>query len=366
VRAAALGLQKLLLDKALARAAAVAGAAPLLLELLRWSQSHWTKQRLAPPPATAARPISHALADLVQAAPRVALQLLEAGAAPLLVSLISPPSRQVQALVQRGGWAEDLEEAQVAAAGLVLSMGSCFDSPGGEAETARRALRGAGVMEALLGLLRRCTASSSWGITAEALGAMMDLGGSSGRPVPSEPLLGPDDDAALEALLQALLHARDPVRQETAARVLMVALSRSSSGGAEGAVLLAERGALRRARELAASSGDGKVRASAARLVDTLEELLLVAQQGAAGEGAAANDEHGRRQQEAAAAGTPPIGAAASSSVCAACGAAKASGGAKLRRCAGCRAVRYCSPACQKAHWRQHRAACEAAQRAQG
>jgi hypothetical protein len=92
--------------------------------------------------------------------------------------------------------------------------------------------------------------------------------------------------------------------------------------------------------------------------VATLEELLLVSQQG---EG---SEDCSWLEAEAAAAALP-AGAAAARAVCAACGAAKASGGAKLRRCAGCRAVRYCSAACQKAHWREHRAACEAAQRAQ-
>ena len=41
--------------------------------------------------------------------------------------------------------------------------------------------------------------------------------------------------------------------------------------------------------------------------------------------------------------------------ICAAPGCGVTSG---LRRCGGCRAVRYCSPACSRAHWRAHKAEC--------
>ena len=43
---------------------------------------------------------------------------------------------------------------------------------------------------------------------------------------------------------------------------------------------------------------------------------------------------------------------------CAACGAT----GQGLSRCAGCRAVRYCGPECQRSDWRRHKASCRAAQ----
>lgn len=43
-----------------------------------------------------------------------------------------------------------------------------------------------------------------------------------------------------------------------------------------------------------------------------------------------------------------------------------ASAATKLRTCAGCRAVRYCSADCQHAHWPLHKAACRAARAAAG
>jgi hypothetical protein len=58
--------------------------------------------------------------------------------------------------------------------------------------------------------------------------------------------------------------------------------------------------------------------------------------------------------------------AAAPARACAACGVAPEPGGAvRLRLCAGCSAVRYCSAECQRAHWKAHRAACKALQRQQ-
>jgi hypothetical protein len=45
---------------------------------------------------------------------------------------------------------------------------------------------------------------------------------------------------------------------------------------------------------------------------------------------------------------------------CATCGAKRDDPGVELQLCSGCCAVRYCSPACQKADWKAHRAACRA------
>lgn len=64
-----------------------------------------------------------------------------------------------------------------------------------------------------------------------------------------------------------------------------------------------------------------------------------------------------QRQPAQPAAAAPP-GAA---NVCAACGAT-----GSLKRCAGCRGVRYCGAACQRAHWRQHAAECRRLRAARG
>jgi hypothetical protein len=246
-------------------------------------------------------------------------------------------------------------------------------------------------MGLLSGQLRAWPAAGSsidsWAATAEPLAAMIEFGGVGGADaasssVPartgqadSQPqpllLLGREDAAALQLLLQGLLHASEPERQEGAARVLAALVRRSGSAAA--AAHLVQRGALRRARELAAGAAFSQVRESARLLVEQLE-LELELERGcqleeeapvvvAAGIAAAPASSGGLGEGVQSAG--EATAAAASSGACAACGAAKASGGAKLRKCAGCRAVHYCGAACQTAHWRQHRAACRATQGAQ-
>jgi hypothetical protein len=43
--------------------------------------------------------------------------------------------------------------------------------------------------------------------------------------------------------------------------------------------------------------------------------------------------------------------------ICAACGAKRL----QMLRCSRCKAAFYCDAACQKRHWREHKAACGAA-----
>ncbi|KAJ9518579.1 hypothetical protein QJQ45_018626 [Haematococcus lacustris] len=54
--------------------------------------------------------------------------------------------------------------------------------------------------------------------------------------------------------------------------------------------------------------------------------------------------------------GGKPAAGSESAQCCAQCGAANV----KLFRCSRCREVTYCSPACQKKHWKAHKAACHA------
>ena len=51
---------------------------------------------------------------------------------------------------------------------------------------------------------------------------------------------------------------------------------------------------------------------------------------------------------------SPSAGAPATDPPCAACGKSPA-----RSRCGRCRAVRYCGPACQRAHWKEHKAQCK-------
>jgi hypothetical protein len=380
-------------DCSIARQATDAGAVQALVAVLRAHQP--------PPPgspvgwsadgAKVSFGAAEALGVIVREDSRAAVQAVQAGAAPLLAPLLRPPGRQTLALAQRAGWAEELDQALRAAGWAVAQLCNCWPGESGqgiEAGAARRALRAEGALGLLTERLRACPAGDdrAWAQAAEPLAAVIEVGdtgggaASAGQPGP----LGQEDAAALELLLQGLLSASEPEQQAWAARGLALLLGRS--GSSEVAAHLAQHGALGRARQLAASSPAGaealeSAQSYASLLLQQLEELVepeelealeqrwqegqqeglraRAAGAGPARPGAAAGGSAPGMESAAAAAG-----GAASSSVCAGCGmeASGGSGGAKLRRCGGCRAVHYCSPACQKAHWQAHRAACKAAQ----
>jgi hypothetical protein len=149
---------------------------------------------------------------------------LEAGVAPLLVRLLRLPSRQTLELAQQQDWCEDIGEARLAAAGLVQQLGNCW---GLEDHEEAGAARAAGVLEQLVELLQHCPeGKTSWEVAAEALAPVVQF---SQPAAPGQPPASREDAAAVELLVQALMHASQPGRQETAARVLQVLLWRSSS-----------------------------------------------------------------------------------------------------------------------------------------
>ena len=86
-------------------------------------------------------------------------------------------------------------------------------------------------------------------------------------------------------------------------------------------------------------------------------DLLKAMHAALSGEPAASLSVASTGSQHAAAADTPSSPAAPR--VCAnpGCGAKRG-----LRRCGGCHTVRYCSEACSRTHWREHKAECRRVQ----
>jgi hypothetical protein len=53
-----------------------------------------------------------------------------------------------------------------------------------------------------------------------------------------------------------------------------------------------------------------------------------------------------------------PLSAPPARHACAACGVGSSPSGARFKKCARCKAVRYCSKGCQSTHWPVHKASC--------
>ena len=117
-------------------------------------------------------------------------------------------------------------------------------------------------------------------------------------------------------------------------------------------------------RELRARLAAAGADASGCTEKDELVELLLQHQGGQPAASEQRSGGSGVPDQQAQQSGGQ--GAAAGQQrprkLCLACGGASGPQGQKLKLCAGCREAYFCSVACQRMAWEQHRAACQAAQ----
>jgi hypothetical protein len=57
---------------------------------------------------------------------------------------------------------------------------------------------------------------------------------------------------------------------------------------------------------------------------------------------------------------SPDTSSLGAPSTCAACGTAARAGGSRMLRCSWCQVSFYCSPECQRSHWRSHKTICNA------
>jgi hypothetical protein len=175
----------------------------------------------------------------------------------------------------------------------------------------------------------------------------------------SEGVAGADtaDTSAAQAGLpqlvqQVLQHCR--IRDTLRVASQLLALLRDPGGGPARA---ATQGAAKVLRQLQPGGQPGRAAAIAALLSEVTGEERRQAGGSGAGAAPAQPSSSGGAAQQAGAQkeAVPPA-------ECATCHALPPAG-RKFQVCAGCRAVRYCSPACQKAGWRSgHKAACRAAQ----
>ena len=179
------------------------------------------------------------------------------------------------------------------------------------------------------------------------------------------------DDSRAAQLLPGLLPALQPLLDILGASGTESWLARSTG--------LALMGMMRRSHVLAASAARAGAAARLARWgfeAESWENMLLIHEEMAGsmggGGGMSAVDAlmaaaarldremgdivpNGREANFVMPAKEPPA-----ARKCAACGAAARSDGRALMACSACTAVSYCSAACQRGHWKQHRASCRA------
>ncbi len=339
------GVVALLADESaeLAASMVAAGAVPLLLVGLMGAAS--PQQQLLQRAAVAA------LERLVCRQPSAARHVAATdGVAEVLVQLLAshPPPLSCQ---QAWGAVEAATSRSTAA--LLLEL---IDS---DAAQARRAIA-AGAVPQLTCVLRWGVQRLEWlgrqrrweqiteAVCTDACSGLLHLLLHSGPgPVSSAVQAG-----LLQLVEQALQHCSSQDALRAASRLL--ALLRDPSIQSSPAL---QQGAAEVLRQLQPGGHPDRAAAIAA----LLSELTGGAQQqaGAARAAAGPSSSSTAAQQAGRQAGAVP---AAVPAACAACSALPPAG-RKFQVCAGRRAVRYCSPACQKAAWRSgHKAACRAAQ----
>ena len=213
-----------------------------------------------------------------------------------------------------------------------------------------------------LDVLARCLSDGSTGVQAEAAGVLMNLAYAGGKDHCAGAVA-----SHLEALpgLAALLKSRDEKVQACASSAIgniLLNSPESSSALVASSVLPGMVHLLQHSSDpeqlgrtvehitmLAAREPDVHAAAVAAGAIPALQRLCdsADADVSEAAAGALEKLDAGQAKQQRP------------HRVCAApgCGATRG-----LRRCGGCGAVRYCSEACSRAHWREHRADCRRVQ----
>jgi hypothetical protein len=326
-------------DPELAASMVAAGAVPRLVGLMS-----------ASPQLPLHRAAVAALQPLVSRQPSAARQLAAIdGAAEVLVQLLAshPPPLSCQQ-----AWGDRAEAATSRRTAALL-----VEIVNADAAQARRAIA-AGAVPQLTCVLRWGVQRLEWlgrqqcglweqiteAVCADACSGLLHLLVHSGP--------GPVSSAVQAGLLQLVRQALQHCSSQDALRAASQLLALLQDPSIQSSSAL-QQGTAEVLRQLQPGGHPDRAAAIAA----LLSELTGGAQQqaGAARATAGPSSSSAAAQQAGRQAGAVPA-------ACAACHALPPAG-RKFQVCAGCRAVRYCSPACQKAAWRLgHKAACRAAQ----